>query len=234
MTGLRVLVTGASRGIGRAIALRFAREGANVACASRNSELLDELVAEIEAAGGRGLAVQMNVRDEGSVEAAVYRALEMNGHVLDVLVNCAGVFNIVEFEKLRYDEWQKHLEVNLTGPFMVTSEAIQGLEESERPHVFNIASVAAREAFPGNAAYCASKYGLRGLSDAMRIDLGAKNIKVTTVFPGPVDTPIWDSIPGEWDRASMNRPEDVAEVIWNTYHAGDGTEINEVDVPKPA
>ena len=165
---VRILVTGGGRGIGRAIALRFAREGAQVVVAARTSPELDSVVAEVEAAGGTALAAQVNVGDEGSVEAAVYRASEFCGGTLDVLVNCAGTFSIDHIEKLSSATWDRHIGVNLTGAFYVTSEALQYLEESDKPHIFNIASTAAKQGFPGNAAYCATKYGLRGFGDAIR------------------------------------------------------------------
>ena len=107
MEAPKVLVTGGGRGIGRAIALRFAREGAWVAVASRTSAEVDAVAAEIEAAGGRGLAAQMNVRDFGSVEAAVYRAIEWAGGTLDVLVNNAGIFSVTPFDKLKLDDFHR-------------------------------------------------------------------------------------------------------------------------------
>ncbi len=228
---LRVLITGGGRGIGRAIALRFAREGAHVAVAARSSDQLDEVVREIEAAGGKGRAQQVNVSDHGSVEAAVWRAVEFTGGGLDVLVNNAGVFDVKPFGQMDVATWRRHIEVNLNGPFFVTLEALDALLEGERPHVFNIASVAARQAFPGNTAYCASKYGLRGFGDALRLDLAEKGVRVSTVYPGATDTTIFEKVPGEWDRSKMNRPEDVAEVIWKAYNAPAGAKIDDLEVP---
>jgi NAD(P)-dependent dehydrogenase (short-subunit alcohol dehydrogenase family) len=229
-----VLVTGGGRGIGRAIALRFAREGAHVAVASRSSGELDRVVREIEAAGGKGRAQQMNVADHGSVEAAVWRAVEFTGGALDVLVNNAGVFDLKPFAEMDLATWRRHIEVNLNGPFFVTLEALAPLLAGTRPHLFNIASLAARQGFPGNTAYCASKYGLRGFGDALRLDLAPKGVRVSTVYPGSTDTSIFDKVPGQWDRARMNRPEDVAEVVWKAYNAPAGTPIDDLDVPPRA
>ncbi len=232
MPELRVLVTGGGRGIGRAIALRFAREGARVAIAARSSDELDRVVSEIQAAGGKGRAQQANVADHGSVEAAVYRAVEFLGGTLDVLVNNAGVWEVKSFEKLDLASWKRQLEVNLFSAYYVTSEALDALYESQRAHIFNIASIAARQGFPGNVAYCASKYGLRGFSDALRLDLAEKRIRVSTVYPGPTDTKMFDKAPGDWDRTRMNKPEDVAEVVWSAYCAPPDQNIDDLDVPK--
>ena len=226
MGQLRVLVTGGGRGIGRAIALRFAKEGAKVCVASRTSAELDAVVTEIEAAGGEGLAAQMNVRDFGSVEAAVYRAVNFTTQVLDVLVNCAGSFDIVPFDKMQPDVWSRMIETNLTGAFSTTLEAIDALEDGNSPHIFNIASVAAREGFPGNTAYCASKYGLRGFSDALRHDLKDSGIRVTTVYPGQTATEIWDRVEGDWDKSQMLDPAVIADKVFEAY----GTDVADLDV----
>lgn len=234
MDGLRVLVTGGSRGIGRAIALRFARQGARVAIAARTSSQLDAVVKEIDAAGGQGRAQQMNVGDQGSVEAAVWRAVEFTGGALDVLVNNAGVFGLKPFAKLDLATWRKHVEVNLDGPFYVTSEALEALLAGIRPHVFNISSAAGKRGYPGGVAYCATKYGLRGFSDALREDLRAQKVRVSTVYPGQTDTGIFEGVPGNWDRSKMNAPEDVAEVVWKAYHAADVEKVDDLDVPPRA
>lgn len=227
MDPLRVLVTGGGRGIGRALALRFAREGAKVIVAARSSDQLDRVVAEIGAAGGEGLAAQMNVSDFGSVEAAVYRALQFTGGGLDVLINNAGVFEVKPFDKMDSQTWSRHIDVNLSGPFYVTLEALEGLEASDRAHIFHIGSRAGQTGFPGNTAYCASKYGLRGFADALRIDLRDRGIRVTTVNPNQTDTSIFDGVPG--DSSKTNKPEQVADLVWETYQA-DG-DVDEVELP---
>ena len=232
MAPLRVLITGGGRGIGRAAAIRFAKEGAHVVVAARTSGELDDVVAEIEAAGGKGLAAQMNVTDLGSVEAAVWRATEFTEGPIDVLINNAGVFDVVPFEKMGHKAWSKMIDVNLTGAYYVTQESLGALEEGERPVVINVASGAAKQGFPGNTAYCASKYGLKGFGDALRIDLAEKGIRVVTVYPRGTDTTIFEGVPGDWDRSKMNTVEEVAEVIFSAASAGD--EVTDLDVPPPA
>jgi 3-oxoacyl-[acyl-carrier protein] reductase len=232
MAPLRVLITGGGRGIGRAAALRFAKEGAHVVVAARTSGELDDVVAEIDAAGGKGLAAQMNVTDLGSVEAAVWRATEFTGGPIDVLINNAGVFDVIPFDKMGHKAWSKMIDVNLTGAYYVTQESLNALEEGDRTVVINVASGAAKKGFPGNTAYCASKYGLKGFGDALRIDLAEKGIRVVTVYPRGTDTTIFDGVPGDWDRSKMNSVEEVAEVIFSAVSAGD--EVTDIDVPPPA
>jgi NADP-dependent 3-hydroxy acid dehydrogenase YdfG len=234
MNAPSVLVTGGGRGIGRAIALRFAREGSKVIVAARNAVELDAVVAEIDKAGGKGLAGQMNVRDHGSVEAATWRAIEFAGGSLDLLVNNAGVFDVLPFAKLDLATWDKTLEVNLDGVFYTTQECMDALLESGRGHVINISSTAGKQGFAGNVAYCTSKYGLRGFGDALRAEYAGKGLRVTTVYPGSTDTKLFDGVPGTWDRSKMNKPEDVAEVVWRAWSAPAGANVDDIDVPPRA
>ncbi len=229
-----VLVTGGGRGIGRAIALRFAREGARVAVAARTRSEIEAVAVEIERTGGAGLAVEMDVTDLSSVERGVARVLAENDGTLDVLVNNAGVFAIHPFPELSPATWYRMVATNLTGPFHVTLLALRGLELSSRAHVFNVSSIAGKRAFPGNVAYCATKYGLRGFSDALRLDLESRRIRVSTLYPSATDTTIFDGVPGEWDRSSMHRPEAIAELVWHAYSAPLEEDVAELELPPRA
>jgi NAD(P)-dependent dehydrogenase (short-subunit alcohol dehydrogenase family) len=234
MSTLRVLVTGGSRGIGRAIALRFARERAKIVIASRTSTELDAAVLEIQRAGGQGLAAQLNVAEEESVTAAMWRAFEFLGDAVDVLVNNAGGFHVANLRDTDADRWRWMFGVNVDGPFYVTRECLDALVSSGRGHVFNISSVAGRRGFAGNTAYCASKYALRGFSDALREELAPQGIRVSTVYPGPTDTTIFKNVPGNWDRARMNQPEDVAEVVWKAWSSPRDQDVADLIVPPRA
>jgi NAD(P)-dependent dehydrogenase (short-subunit alcohol dehydrogenase family) len=232
MAPIRILVTGGNRGIGRAIALRFAREGAQICILARDSDALDKVVGEIEAAGGSAIAAQANLRDHGSIEAGVYRAVDFFEGEMDVLVNNAGIFDVKSFEDTDLTLWSRMIEVNLTGPFVVLQEALPALKESPKGHIFNVSSTAGKQGYAGSTAYCASKYGLRGFSDALREELRDDKVRVSTVYPDLTDTEIFNGVDGDWDRSTMNKPEDVAEIIWNAYAAeGDQADI---DVPPPA
>ncbi|NOT29326.1 MAG: SDR family oxidoreductase [Planctomycetes bacterium] len=233
-TGPAVLVTGGGRGIGRAIALRFARASAFVAVAARTRREIEAVADEVGRAGGEGLPVEMDVTDLDTVERGLARTLEATAGVLDVLVNNAGVFSIQPFPELSPATWYRMLATNLNGPFHVTLLALKGLEQSRRAHVFNLSSIAGRQAFPGNVAYCTTKYGLRGFSDALRLDLAERRIRVSTVYPSATDTSIFDGIPGEWDRARMHRPEDVAELVWNAYASPPEADVADLELPPRA
>ncbi len=229
-----VLVTGGGRGIGRAIALRFARAGAFVAVAARTRREVEAVAEEVERAGGAGLALEMDVTDLSSVERALAQALESTGGGLDVLVNNAGVFSIHSFPELSPATWYRTLATNLTGPFHATLLALRGLERSPRAHVFNVSSIAGKQAFPGNVAYCTTKYGLRGFSDALRLDFAERHIRVSTVYPSATDTSIFDGVPGDWDRARMHRPEEVAELVWQAYAAPLDADVADLELPPRA
>jgi NAD(P)-dependent dehydrogenase (short-subunit alcohol dehydrogenase family) len=231
---LSILVTGGGRGIGRAIALRFAREGALAIVAARTRGEIEAAAEDARRAGGSGLALEMDVGDLASVERGFERALERTGGRLDVLVNNAGLFAIQPFAELAPETWYRMRAVNLDGPFHATRAALPALERSARAHVFNVSSIAGRQAFPGNVAYCTTKYGLRGFSDALRLDLARLGIRVTTVYPSATDTTIFDDVPGDWDRARMYRPEEVAEAVWHAYAAPDGENVDDLELPPRA
>ncbi len=228
-----VLVTGGGRGIGAAIALRFAREGATVVVAARSTDQLEAVARAIDDAGGTGIPLSMDVTDASAVQTAVTSMLERTSGRLDVLVNNAGVFDVVPFADLSLETWRNMQSVNLDGPFHVTRAALGPLEKSNRGHVFNISSVAGRQPFEGSAAYCATKYGLRGLSDVLRLELAPLGIRVSTVYPGATDTSIFDGVEGDWDRSTMNRPTDVAEVVWKAWASPPETAVDDLDIPPP-
>lgn len=185
---------------------------------------------ELDAAGGRGFAVSMDVSDPASIRAGMRAAIEELGG-LDLLVNNAGVFEVAPLAELALESWERLLRVNLTGPFLVTQAALPALLAS-RGCVLNISSIAGKQGFPGSTGYCASKYGLRGLGDALREELLETGLRVVTVYPGGTDTTIFDDVPGDWDRSDMNSPEEVAEVVWEA--AQTSSERVDWDVPPPS
>ena len=169
-----VLVTGAGRGIGRALSLAFAREGARVALMGLTRSHLVAVQAEIEAGGGRTTVLPGDVSDEGSVSRCV-AAAEQNLGPIDVLVNNAGVFAVAPVERLDALVFDHVLAVNLRGPFLMARSVLPGMK-------------ARRRGFAGGGAYFASKFGLDGLSQAMLYEARGHDVRVTCVFPSTVDT----------------------------------------------
>lgn len=207
--------------MGRAVALRFAREGARVAIAARTSEDLDAVVGEIEAAGGLGEACQVNLRDHGSLEAAVFRAVDFFGGATDVVVNCAGTIQFAPFDEVDLDTWERFLAVHLTGPYLVLAEALPSLRESERAHIFNIGAHLADAPGPGSTLMAATKAGVDGFGRALHADLAGEGIRVTTVLPTLVDTPGMQPFAQRFEGQSFVTPERVADAIWDAYHANE-------------
>ncbi|HQR31492.1 MAG TPA: glucose 1-dehydrogenase [Blastocatellia bacterium] len=185
------LVTGSSQGIGRAIAVRFAQEGADVVINyNRGAKGAEEALAEIEAAGRRGLIVQADLGKVSDIQRLVNTAVEHFGR-LDVLVNNAGLETHAPFWDVTEDDYDKVLNVNLKGVFFASQEFVRHLRQTERPgKIVNISSVHEELPFPNFTAYCASKGGVKMMTRNLAVELGALGINVNNIAPGAIETPI--------------------------------------------
>lgn len=194
LDGKVALVTGGGRGIGAAVALRLAEEGADVALTfQRNQQRADDVVDRIENAGRRAIAVQANSADSAAVVDAVDRVADELGR-LDILVNNAGAFLLGPLERLSLDEFEQTVAVNVRAPFVASQTAVRHMRAGGR--IINIGSnVAERAVFPGFSLYAMSKTALIGLTKALGRELGGKAITVNLVNPGATDTEL---NPGRW------------------------------------
>jgi 3-hydroxybutyrate dehydrogenase len=181
------LVTGAGRGIGRAIALAFAREGADVALVARTAAEVEAVAAEARGLGRKAVALPCDVTERGQVDQAVRAAAGALGSV-QVLVNNAGVARSAKLTDTDDALWELHLRVNLTGAFYMTRAALPGMLAARWGRIVNIASTAAREGYPYVAAYAASKHGLLGLTRAVAMEVATSGITVNAICPGYVAT----------------------------------------------
>lgn len=198
------VITGASSGIGYATAKLFSERGYRVYGISRRSEL------------------RADVRNYGEIKGAIERVVEKEGG-LDILVVNAGIARVGYVEEFEISDWLEVINTNLNGAFYTVKAALPHIREGG--HIVFVGSIASKRAFPGWAAYCASKWGLLGFAKSLGEELKGK-IKVSTVLPGAVDTPLWEGIGG--DRSKMLKAEDVAKVILNIVES-DGW-IREVEI----
>ncbi len=219
-----VVVTGASEGIGLAIAKLFAESGARVVLASRNPGKLEKASAEIQA---QSTGISCDVSSPEDVLRLKNSVLQTFG-TIDVLINNAGVTGFKPTWETTLKEWQAILNTNLTGTFLVTQSFLPELMRKKSGHIVNLVSVAGNTAFPNCSAYCSSKFGQLGFTRVLRQELIPYNIRVTAVLPGATDTAIWNGFEGTPERSRMMRPRDVAEAVWYACNADERTTPEEI------
>jgi short-subunit dehydrogenase len=183
------LITGASSGIGEALAVEFGRRGASVALVARREEVLREVAARVEAAGGRALVVVADVRDAGALKSAAEKVAEHFGGI-DVLVANAGKGELTLAREFDIETVTQVLSVNLLGALNSVAAVLPRMIERGGGQIVGISSLAAYRGFPGSGAYCASKAALSTFFESLRVELRPRNIYVTTIHPGFIDTPM--------------------------------------------
>jgi len=186
MSGKVAIVTGASSGIGRATALKFAAEGASVALVARSAEVLDELAKEIRAAGGEAEPIAADVTHEAEIERVVDETVAAYGGI-DVLVNAAGIIAFGTVETTGLEEWDYMMNVNVRAPFYLIQRALPHLIERQG-NVVNVSSVTGIRSFPGVLAYCASKAAVDQLTSCVALEVARHGVRVNAVNPGVVVT----------------------------------------------
>jgi NADP-dependent 3-hydroxy acid dehydrogenase YdfG len=214
----RALITGASSGIGRATALAFAEAGIDLALVGRSAENLGEVAAAISG-GASGVEVKIYPLDLSIVDHVKDKigAIAADFGDLDILVNNAGMGSTGDLASLSLTDWQQMINLNLTSVLQCIQGVLPGMRDRQRGMIINIASIAAHQAFPGWGAYSVSKAGLVSLSKVLAAEERSHGIRVVTVSPGSVDTPIWDTdtMP-DFDRSQMLTPVVVAQSILHT------------------
>jgi 3-oxoacyl-[acyl-carrier protein] reductase len=210
LTGKVAIVTGASRGIGRAVALALAENGAWVALAARTEAALHALRREIESGGGRALAAATDITSEPQVKELVRSTVEQFGR-LDILINNAGVGYYAPLVETTVEQWEQMMAVNARGPFLLCREAIPHMERGG--FIINIASVVGVKGYVKQAAYTASKHALMGMTKVLAQEVQPAGIRVHAICPGGVDTDLVRQARPDLDSSVLMEPEEIADII---------------------
>jgi NAD(P)-dependent dehydrogenase (short-subunit alcohol dehydrogenase family) len=193
LSGTTAVITGATSGIGRETALQFARGGVSVVVAGRREERLRQLVSEIESTGGQALGVVTDVAEQAQVDHLIESAIEGFGRI-DTLVNNAGVAFAGRFDQMTLEDFRRVMDVNFWGAVYASKAVVPRMREQRGGGVIiNVSSIFGKRGVPFQTAYCASKFALAGFSEALRAEVMSDGIDVSTIFPGAVETEIFES-----------------------------------------
>lgn len=193
ISGKIIVITGASSGMGAAAARHLAAKGASVVLGARRSDRIEALAAEITEAGGKATAVVTDVTKRGDLKTLVDTAVKTYGRI-DVLINNAGVMPLSPMDRLKIDEWDQMIDVNLKGVLYGIAAALPYMQAQKSGHIINLSSVAGHKIFGGSSVYSATKTGVRIISEGLRQEVAPHNIRVTIISPGAVKTELLDHI----------------------------------------
>jgi NAD(P)-dependent dehydrogenase (short-subunit alcohol dehydrogenase family) len=233
LAGKVALVTGASRGIGRAISMALAKEGATVVLAARSMQKLRETAQQVMQAGGEAHIAITDLVEEESIKNLV-GATDEKFSRLDVLVNNAGVTHSAKLEATTTADWERCFQINARAPFVLCREALPLLKKAEHAYIINIASVVGVKGYPLQSAYTASKHALRGMTISLAEELKGSNIRVHLVCPGGVDTELVQRVRPDIKKQDLIQPEEIAElVLYLVTHQGNAV-LDELHIRRAA
>jgi len=225
---MKVIVTGASGGIGRGIAEVLARKGMQIGLIARNEEALNEVTWGIQANGGTAIPCPCDLRDHEQTAFLMQELIERMGGI-DALINNAGLVIRKDIFEISLEEWQDMLDTNIGGVFHATRAVIAPMKEQGHGHIINISSISGKVPLVGASAYAATKYAVTGFSQSLFHELRDFGIKVSTVFPGSVDSQSHRHDPGE-DHTWKVSPEEVGKVCADILHTREECCIHEVEI----
>jgi NADP-dependent 3-hydroxy acid dehydrogenase YdfG len=224
-------ITGASKGIGRATALHAAKAGMDVIITGRNKDDLKSLESEINQTGQMCFNFPADINNTDEINFLCTEIKKTNIKI-SLIVHSAGVSRVASVKEMNLQDWQLNLQSNLTAPFILTQKLLPVMKSDG--HIIFINSIAGRQSFPEWSSYCASKFGLKAFADSLRNEIAADGIKVTTIYPAAVDTPMQDSLPYDWDRTKMLQSEDVARAVMYCFSQREDVQIKELDIENNA
>ena len=233
--GKVVVITGASSGLGEAAARRLSAEGATVVLGARRSERIESLAAELVKRDGKALAVVTDVTDHAQVKRLVDAAVEKYGRI-DVMLNNAGLMPHSPLERLKIDDWNRTIDVNIKGVLYGIAAALPHMKRAKSGHIINVSSVAGHKVTPAGAVYAATKHAVRVLSEGLRMEVKPYNIRTTIISPGAVASELPDSItePDVSDRIQKFYEENAipadsfARTVVFAMSQPDDVDINEI------
>ena len=227
------IVTGASRGIGRAISVALGAEGAAVVLSGRAAEALAETAAQVTAAGGQAHPVATELTSEASIKDLVQTVADRFGR-LDILVNNAGITHSAPLAETQTEDLDRCWAVNARAPFILCREALPLLQQSEAAYIINISSVVGVKGYPLQSAYTASKHALRGMSISLAEELRGSRVRVHVICPGGVDTEMVSRVRPDIAKADLIGPGEIAElVVYLVTHRGNAV-LDEIHLRRAA
>lgn len=226
LAGQVAVVTGGSKGIGKAIGRALAREGAHVVLAARSTKELDAAVQEFTREGLKATKVPTDISIPSQVSALIEGTVDGFGR-LDILVNNAGIGIFKNVEEMSVEEFDAMWNVNLRGVFLASKAALPAMVKANRGAIVNISSLAGKNSIKGGAGYCATKWALRGFASSLMLEVREHNIRVVTIFPGSVQTGF---SPGGKKGPNIPQPEDVADAVLFVVTAPERAMFSEIDI----
>lgn len=225
----RALITGASRGIGKATALTLAAAGIDVALVGRSSEQLAEVAGAAQAHGVKAASYTLDLAQVEQVRDQISQILDAFGPI-DILINNAGMGYTGSLMDTTLKDWQQVIDLNLTSAFQCIQAVLPSLRAKKDGQIINVVSIGGLQVFPDWGLYCVSKFGLLALSKTLAMEERANGIRVTAICPGSVNTPIWDTdtVHADFDRSKMLTPEQVAQSILHTIQMPASAVIEEL------
>lgn len=229
LQGATAWVTGAGRGIGRAIALRLASEGATVGLSARSTKELTAVADAVTTAGGKAIVAPADVTRPEEVERAFNTVLSAGGR-LDILVNNAGIGVFAPVSGLSIEDFDRMWSVNVRGVFLCTRLAVPVMERQQSGTIVNVSSLAGKNAFVNGAGYAATKWALNGFSNCLRLEVRSSNVRVVTVGPGSVATEFSHTPKDPAKLARILQPDDVASAVMAAIHLPLSAMMSEIDL----
>ena len=226
------VITGASSGVGKSLAIQLSDAGYRVVLAARSEDKLNAIAEEIQFKGGNSLVVPTDVSQPEQINNLKDRALEYGD--ISVVINNAGLGKFSKVEDVAIEDWDRQLDVNLRASFLVSQAFIPGMKQRLNGTLAFMNSVAGKKGYAHSAAYVASKYGMRGLADSLREELREDNIKVISIHPGAVDTPFWDGIGVNLPREEMLSTHTLAQSIVHAIQSPGNFAVEELVVRRTA